>query len=142
MVKYLDKNSEAEVTAAIRRAEHKTSGEIRVHLRRKCKGDVFEAARKIFHKLRMHKTKHRNAVLIYVALDSRQFAVLGDRGIHEKVGDLFWKETRDKMKSLFSQARVKEAIVAGVMDAGEKLKYYFPTEKADKNELSDTITAD
>ena len=142
MVKYLNKQSRVEIISAIRRAEHKTSGEIRVHVRHKCKEDVLEEARKIFHRLRMHKTKHKNAVLIYVALDSRQFAILGDRGIHEKVGDLFWNETRDKMRALFAEGRIWGAIIAGVMDAGQKLKVFFPAKKGNKNELPDTLTKD
>lgn len=127
---------------AIRRAERGTSGQIRVHVRKRCRGDVLEHAKKMFHRLEMHKTKHKNAVLIYVALDSRQFAVLGDRGIHEKVGDLFWGQTRDKMVSLFSQGRIKEAILAGVEDAGEKLRHHYPADNNDRNELPDKVTKD
>lgn len=142
MVKYMEKDSETGILEAIRQAEAQTSGEIRVHVRRRCGGDVFLEAKKIFERLKMHKTKDRNGVLIYVALNSHQFAILGDSGIHEKVGDLFWNETRDKMKSLFAQGQVKDAIIAGVNDAGEKLKRYFPANQIDKNELPDTITKD
>ncbi len=142
MVKLLDKHAEQDIVNAIRLAERETSGEIRVHVRRICRGDALEEAKKIFGRLRMHNTRERNAVLIYVALDSRRFAILGDRGIHEKVGDLFWNGTRDKIASLFSQGALKEGIIAGVMDAGEKLKAHFPCRRNDKNELPDTITKD
>ena len=56
---------------AIRKAEAGTSGEIRVYLERKHKGDALSRAAKVFHKIGMTKTRHRNGVLIYLALDRK-----------------------------------------------------------------------
>ena len=142
MVKILDKASESQIVDAIRLAETQTSGEIRVHLKRRGKKDILEEARKNFKRLNMHKTVRRNAVLIYIALNNRQFAIFGDSGIHEHVGDLFWNQTRDKMELLFAKGQIKEAIIAGVSDVGQKLKAFFPTEPLDKNELPNTLTKD
>ena len=136
----LDKAAKAQVVEAIRQAEGLTSGEIRVHLKKKCGEDVLAEAKKVFSKLRMHRTRERNAVLIFVAWESRQFAILGDRGIHERVGDLFWAETRDTIVSYFSKGQMKEGIVAGVRSVGEKLKAHFPVKAEDINELSNTVT--
>ena len=96
----------------------------------------------MFHRLRIQKTRHRNGVLIFVALDSRKFAILGDSGIHHHVGDSFWSQTRDKMTACFSIGHIKEGIVAGVLSVGEKLKIHFPEETHDKNELSNEVTGD
>lgn len=131
-----------EIVNAIVEAEKMTSGEIRVHIQSKCTGDIFEHGKKIFHKLKMDKTKDRNGVLIILAKDSKKFAILGDKGIHEKVGDDFWNETRDKMLEHFKKDSLKEGIIVGVLSVGEKLKRYFPYEKNDKNELSDAVTED
>ena len=89
MVKYLDNKSKNEIVEAIRSAEKKSSGEIRVHLKAKCSGDIMEHAKKIFHKLRMHHAKEKNAVLIFVAPESRKFAILGGEGIHGRAGQDF-----------------------------------------------------
>lgn len=140
MVKALDKKSKEEIVQAISEAEDLTSGEIRVHLEPKCRGDVLQKARRLFSRLKMHRTKERNGVLIYVALDSRKFALVGDSGIHARVGDEFWSRTRDIMASYFMKGLIKEGIIAGVGNAGERLKLYFPVKSRDANELPDTIT--
>src|SRR5690625_4003690 len=87
---------------AIEDAEEMTSGEIRVYIELKCKYvDALDRAHEIFHHLKMEDTKERNGVLVYVAMKDRQFAILGDEGIHEKVGDHFWRKQRDGMRQHF-----------------------------------------
>ena len=140
MVNLLNKRAKEEIVEAIRWAERETSGEIRVHLKKKCGEDVLVEAKKVFSRLRMHRTRERNAVLIFVAWESRQFAILGDRGIHERVGDLFWAETRDTMEACFARGLLKEGITAGVESVGKKLRAYFPRQAKDINELSNTVT--
>lgn len=142
MVTPLDKQAIKAIEAAIGEAEKHTSGEIRVHLLKSCKGDPMDQAGKIFARLRMHKTQWRNSVLILVALQSRNFVIFGDQGIHEKVGDAFWNETRDRMLSHFRKAQIKEGIISGVLNVGEALKAYFPISQDDKNELANQVTSD
>ena len=125
---------------AIAIAEKMTSGEIRIHIQLKCKEDVFSEAKKVFHRLKMHKTKERNGVLIFLTLDTKMFAILGDSGIHEKVGDSFWNTIRDKMTEYFKKDQIKEGIIVGIKDVGEKLKKYFPKNIVDKNELSNSVS--
>lgn len=138
----MNKEDKKEIIEAIIKAEKMTSGEIRVHIQSKCTGDVFDHGKKIFQKLKMDKTKDRNGVLVILAKDSKKFAILGDKGIHEKVGDSFWNETRDKMLNHFKKDEIKEGIITGVLSVGEKLKEYFPYEKDDKNELSNSVSED
>ena len=138
----LDKQAKKEILNMIEEAEKLTTGEIRVHIKSKCKENVFEEAKKIFHKLKMYKTKERNAVLIFIALNSRKFAILGDKGIHEKVKNEFWNETRDIMHEYFTKNQIKEGIILAVKNVGEKLTRYFPEEKDNKNELSNEVTED
>ena len=137
---YFSKSEESDIVFAIREAEQKTSGEIRVHLVKKCKADTLEEARKVFTRLGMHRTKLHNAVLILVCLESRCFAIFGDSGIHAKAGEDFWHATRDTMVSYFKHGRVKEGIVAGVKNTGEALKRYFPAQDGQSNELSDEVS--
>ena len=140
MVDLLDKQDKSEIVNAIIQAEKMTSGEIRVHVQKKCKGDAFHAAVKVFRRLKMHKTKHRSGILIFIAYESRKLAILGDLEIHRHVGDSFWDETRDKIASYFSKGRIKDGIIKGVLTAGEKLRKHFPLDGNDKNELSNEIT--
>lgn len=127
------------IVQAIRDAEQKTSGEIRVHLERKARGDVMKKAKRLFERLGMTKTKLRNGVLIYFSLADRSFALLGDQGIHEKVGDNFWKEVVSGMGQLFSQEKFSEGLQWGIGRIGEKLRLYFPHHPDDVNELPDVL---
>lgn len=127
--------------AAIREAERQTSGEIRVYVESRCRFvDPLDRAAEIFWVLKMEQTAARNAVLIYVAVTDRQLAVLGDKGIHEKVGEAYWNEEVNKMLSHMRKESYAEAIIRIVGDVGEALRHHFPYDgKTDKNELSDDI---
>lgn len=125
---------------AIRAAELRCSGELRVHLVRHCHTDPAEAAADIFERLGMRKTEKRNGVLIYVAWKSHRFAVIGDAGIHEKVGPEFWLRVHDAMKEKFQTGDLTSGIEAGIYMAAEQLSVHFPRLDDDKNELDDSIS--
>lgn len=137
---FLDEKEEQQVLEAIKNAETNTSGEIRVHLESECKTDVLERAKEVFEKLKMHKTKLRNGVLFYVATESKHFAIIGDRGINEKVEKDFWNSTKDLVLEKMRQGDHALALEIGITQAGEKLKTFFPYQHNDLNELSDEIS--
>ena len=136
----LNREAKGRIVEAIAKAEHKTNGEIRVHIQPNSGEDPMKDAQKVFHRLRMHRTKHRNAVLIFVAWKSRQFAIVGDEGVHHKVGDSFWGQTRDVMKSHFLKNDIAEGIVRGIESVGEKLKACFPADERNEDELSNAVS--
>ena len=138
----LTKSDKKEIVSAIHDAEKRTSGEIRVHLKGWCGRDVLREAQKAFTRLKMHRTREQNGVLIFIVLKNREFAVVGDQGIHGRVGEAFWNTIRDKMAGYFSQGKLKEGILAGVEEAGRKLGEHFPRRAGDVNELPDGITED
>jgi uncharacterized membrane protein len=80
--------------------------------------------------------------LIVVFLESRKFAILGDKGINEAVPDNFWDETRDLMGAFFRQGKMAEGLCAGIAQIGEKLKAFFPAGDDNPNELDDALTMD
>lgn len=130
------------IVEAIRVAEESTTGEICVHIRKKCGEDVFAEAKNLFQKLGLYKTKQRNAVLIFIALESHRFAIVGDTGIHEKVGEHFWQAEKDLMLEYFKRGDIEGGLVLGIQKVGEQLKSYFPGIHGDVNELSNTVTED
>jgi uncharacterized membrane protein len=102
---------------AIAEAERHTSAEIGVHLERRVPRrpghDPAQArAREVFVRLGLDRTRERNAVLIYLALDDRRLAVVGDEGVHARVGDEYWARLRDLLVERLRQGRVREALVA------------------------------
>jgi len=125
---------------AIKEAELNTSGEIRVHLAKKCGKDVLDCAADIFAQLKMHKTEQRNGVLFYLAVNTRQFAILGDVGINTKVPKDFWNDVKNEVLSNFKQEKFAKGLSKGILMAGEKLKEHFPYQSDDVNELSDEIS--
>ena len=128
------------IQQSIADAERMCSGEIRVHIDIRCKGDVMAQAKKVFEKLKMHKTAERNGVLIYLALADKKMAILGDKGINEKVPEGFWDLAYSSMRNFLAEANYTEGLVVGIGMAGEKLRTYFPYQKDDSNELSNEIS--
>jgi uncharacterized membrane protein len=130
-----------QIVAAIREAEQQTSGEVRVYIESRCRFvDPLDRAAEIFWILKMENTEARNAVLVYIAIKDRQLAILGDKGIHEKVGEIFWNQEVDKIISQFRRVGYADAIVKMILDIGAALKFHFPYDrKTDVNELPDDI---
>ena len=138
--KLISASDEVRLIKAIKSAELQTSGEIRVHLDKTCKGDALDECKKRFAQLNMHQTKDRNGILFYLAIKSRSFAVWGDEGIHQKVSDEVWKSITDCAIGYFKQNDLMTGIEKSVELCGEKLKLHFPLEADDKNELSNNIS--
>lgn len=139
---FIQQLREPEIVAAIRAAEQKTSGEIRVFISDKPVTDPVAAAQEQFTRLGMTQTRDRNAVLIYLAPGSRQFAVIGDRGVHARCGDTFWQELTRSMSEHFRNGEFTEGIVQGIARAGELLGQHFPRRPDDTNELPDRVERD
>lgn len=131
---------EERVVAAIREAEARTSGEVRVYIESRCRYvDAVDRARELFHHLQMDRTKDRNGVLVYLAMKDRQLAIYGDEGIHHKVGTDFWNTEVAKMLSAFRGDRKVDGLVTIVRDIGEALVEHFPYHQEDRNELPDNL---
>ncbi len=140
MKDYFSADDKAKILNAIQAAELKTSGEIRVHIDKTCNEDVLDRAAWWFKKLNMHKTAERNGVLVYIAMESKKFAIIGDSGINAVVPKDFWEEVKEEMLSYFKQADFVNGIAHGVLRAGDYLKQHFPYREDDVNELPDDIS--
>jgi uncharacterized membrane protein len=127
------------IKSAIENAESMTSGEIRVYIEDECKGSVLDHTAFIFSELKMHNTALRNGVLIYLAVKDNKFAIIGDAGIHSKVGDEFWNTIKEDMVQHFKKKEFADGLVKGINDAGKALSTYFPRSLNDTNELSDDV---
>ena len=131
---------------AVRAAEATTSAEIRVHLERRVhrlplqRPDALRRARRVFAHLGMHLTAERHGVLIYLAVEDRKLAIVGDEGIHRHVGDAYWETVRDLMVARLRQGRALEAVLAGVAEVGRVVARHFPRRPDDDNELSDQVS--
>jgi uncharacterized membrane protein len=138
----LDEADLAAVAAAIAEAEAATSGEIRVHLDARCPGDALARAALVFERLGMHRTAARHGVLIYVSIEDHKVAVLGDRGIHERVGQAYWDGLLQAVLEHFRARRFREGLVHAVAEVGAELRRHFPRRPDDVNELPDRVSVE
>jgi len=137
---FLGKENEQLIMKAIESAEHQTSGEVRVHIESACKQEVLDRAAWLFKKLKMHETKERNGVLIYLSINDRKFAIIGDSGINKVVPEGFWNRIKEIMISHFVKNEYAQGIIEGIEMTGQQLRQYFPWQTDDVNELSDEIS--
>ena len=128
------------IVAAIGAAERETSGEIRIHVEPKANGgDARYVAERTFERLGMTKTALRNGVLLFIASEERVFAIVGDKGIDDKVPAGFWDDIAAKLTLRFGSGEFTEGIVEAITTAGQQLKTYFPRADDDVNELPNEI---
>jgi uncharacterized membrane protein len=137
---FLSKLEHDRIVSAIREAESKTSGEIRVFIQRgKLNSDPLTVAQKKFQRLGMPKTRERNAVLIFVAPRAHKFAIVGDQAIHEKCGEEFWWRVVDTMRVHFQNEKFSHALTEAINEVGKQLATHFPRTSAKANGLPDEI---
>jgi len=125
---------------AIQAAEHRTSGEICVSVAPFFWGSIDKAADKAFVRMGVANTKQHNGVLFFVVPSRRKFVVLGDQGIHERVGQEFWHRIVAVVSERFKQGDFTGGLIRGIEEVGEQLASHFPYDGAtDKNELPDDV---
>lgn len=128
-----------QVLSSIQSAERRTSGEIRVSIAPYFWGSVERAADKAFVRLGMAQTREHNGVLFFVVPSRRSFVVLGDSGIHARVGSAFWEEVASVVSEHFRRGDFTGGLVAGIARAADQLAVHFPRADQDTNELSDDV---
>ena len=137
---FLNDAERKRVAEAISAAERRTSGEIRVHIEEHIEEDVLDHAAYVFEELGMHHTRERNGVLIYICVADRLVAVLGDKGINERVPPGFWNDVVAILKLHFAADRPADGLCEAVHMVSEKLAAFFPWQAADTNELSNEVS--
>lgn len=132
---------QGKIVKAIQASEKTTSGEIRIFVESKNPFvEPLDRASEIFFKLKMQHTVHRNAVLLYIAMDSKELALFADHGIYEKVGAEYWNSAVKNMLSHFTKDNMVNGIEECVRLIGSTLTEKFPyISTEDKNELPDDI---
>ena len=130
------------VAAAVAQAEARTAAEIRVHLDHRCAGEPMARAVAVFERLGMHRTALRAGVLVYIAVADRKLAVIGDAGIHARVGQEYWDRIVGRVLAFLREGHAREGLVEAVGEIGTALAEHFPRDRDDRNELSDRVSVD
>lgn len=127
------------VRRAIVAAERGTTGEIRVSVATFFWGSVRRNAERAFARLGMARTRERNGVLFFVVPSRRRFVVLGDEGIHARVGDDFWAAVSRALTADFRKSEFTEGLLRGIEEVGRRLAEHFPAGAENPNELPDAL---
>ncbi|HWQ26242.1 MAG TPA: TPM domain-containing protein [Chlorobaculum sp.] len=101
--------------------------------------EVEEAAIKAFYLRKVHETRDRTGILIYISLFEHSVQVLADTGIDSKVGKHLWREVVDTITDGIRKGRPAEAICTAVDRCGVMLQLHFPRKADDRNELGDAM---
>ncbi|MEK6552052.1 MAG: TPM domain-containing protein [Bacteroidota bacterium] len=132
------------ISNQIKEMEKNTSGEIRVTVKEKKsffnrKKQIRALAEKEFYKLKMHNTRDKTGILLFLLLNERQFYILADKGIHEKVGEGTWQNVRDEIQLYFHDGKFSEGLLWGIDRVGKILSEHFPVKPDDRDELSNEV---
>lgn len=131
------------VERAIAEAEATTTGEIRVAISGFFRGDLRALGEGAWRRLEMAGTRHRNGVLIVLAPTRRQVLILGDAGIHARVGEGYWAEQAQALAARFERADFSAGLVEAIRDLGGALATHFPPEPVeDRSGLADAVDVD
>ena len=141
---FLSKQDLKKIADAIGEQEKRTSGEIRVSVRQKRSRKersmtVEQLARHEFVHLGMMKTKERTGILIFILLETREFFILADEHINEKVGPDTWRSIAQTMSGAFAKKEYLQGLLETVRSVADHLAQHFPIRPGDRNELSNKV---
>lgn len=128
----MTREQRAIIARSIGAAEEGTTGRIAVRIIPNARVDALVHAEREFERLRLHRHEDANAALILVAPRARRFAVLGDRALHERVGEAFWNEVVERSRPYFARGDVVEGILVAVRRIGEALHEHFAQRSSDR----------
>lgn len=131
------------VSETIKENEKTTAGEIQVAIKNDVpflkKESIQQLAEKEFFRLGMNNTRDKTGILIYVNLLQRQFYILADSGINEKVDQKTWDNIRNEIQNEFKLGHYTEGLIYGINEVGRILTDHFPIKPDDVNELTNKV---
>jgi len=95
-----------------------------------------------FHEQGLHRTADATGVLVFASLFERRAVVLGDRGIHERIGDGEWDRAVAALVMGVRKGDPGQGFVEAIALCGARLAEHFPRDpaaRATANELEDAI---
>ena len=142
--KFLKEDELKKISDKIREVEKTTAGEIVVSIKGKRNfmersKSLRELTEKEFVKAGITKTKGSTGILIFIILTSRQFYILGDKKINDKIEQSVWDIIAKNMSEHFTAGNFCDGILAGLEECGKVLSTCFPLQTDDVNELPNEV---
>ena len=111
---FLTEDETAKLSQRVSSFEAKTTCELVFHFRRRLGKEPLKKNEELFYKFGLEKTKHRNAILITLALSDRQFAIWADEGVIRHTGDALWVRVTELMSHLLKNGKRLQALMAAI----------------------------
>jgi len=142
--KYLSDEDMKSIADKIKEIEKKTSGELVVSIKRKRpimqkNKTVYDLAVMEFNRIGMCKTVDSTGILLFILFEDREFYILADKGINEKVEKNTWDEVKNNMQSYFIKGEYCKGIINSLEEMGNILAVHFPIKPGDINEIADDV---
>ncbi len=103
---------------------------------------VRQRALRAFHEHDLHHTSQGTGVLVFASLFERRAVILGDHGIHSRMGDGEWQKAVDLLAAGMRRGDPATGFREAVEAVGAKLGEHFPRTAAapgSGNELPDAL---
>jgi uncharacterized membrane protein len=120
----------ARVRQAIAAAERSTTAPIAVSLAPYFWGNVRRTAERAFRKHGLARAPQRNGVLIFVVPSRREFAIVGDAGAHEALGQPGWDAVVETLQEHFRGGDPTRGLELAIEQLGRHLSEHFPAPSA------------
>lgn len=89
-------------------------------------GSVVEAATQAFSDHRLYHEKVKTGILLFISLKQKQFQILGDAHIHEKIGEDGWNRLAARLSERFKAGHFDDGIRDFLDEVSKTLEHHFP----------------
>ncbi|RYZ66980.1 MAG: hypothetical protein EOP09_11795 [Proteobacteria bacterium] len=115
------------LTQLLNRVRDETRGEIQIHLSRNpFEKDPMKRALEIFNAYHLENTStEHNAVLVYLNLRKRKFAVVAGSGIHAKLKQRYWDLLAEQFSEDLSSTHYENALTLVTYSLLETYKKHY-----------------
>ena len=103
---------------------------------------VRQAALRLFTERRVYETRDRTGVLLLISELEHQVVILGDRGIHERLGTEGWQRHVDQVIRRIREGRAADGIVEVIEALGPELGSALPIKPDDEDELPNRVVVE
>jgi uncharacterized membrane protein len=141
----LDNGGAQLIEGAVKKAESRTSGQIVVRITQQIEPSGIAprlAAVEEFNRLHVSRTKRRNGILVFIALNERAVELVADDGIATVVAQHQWQQAVEMITVGFRANFPAHSIAMAVTKIGDLLAEKFPPETGGADELPDEVISD
>ncbi len=133
---FLTGQETTQLEARVATFEQNTGCELVFYFSRRLGKMPLTKAKKLFHRLGVHKTKHRVGILMALGVMDRKIAIWADEGVIRRSEDTLWKSTIAKMAEHLKKGERLKALTAA-LDVCEPVlaKEQIKVEGHEQNEL-------